>query len=76
MASRVSRCSLLPLYADAGLTNKDKINLSFERNTNVCRPLFPTYPYRSMGTGGDGVESGDGGVCRVGAMADPGCARA
>ena len=29
-----------------------------------------------MGTGGDGVESGDGGVCRVGAMAEPGCARA
>jgi len=24
-----------------------------------------------MGTGGDGVESGDGGVCRVGAMAEP-----
>jgi hypothetical protein len=35
-----------------------------------------TYPYRSMGTGGDGVERGDGGVCRVGAMAELGCARA
>jgi hypothetical protein len=29
-----------------------------------------------MGTGGDGVERGDGGVCRVGAMAELGCARA
>lgn len=34
------------------------------------------YPNRSIGTGGDGVESGDGGVWRVGAMAELGCARA
>ena len=42
MASRVSRCSLLPLYADAGLTNKDKINLSLSlsKETQPCVGLF------------------------------------